>query len=147
MTAASREQVLAVIGTNRNGWMWHFHNASHAIAAAVVDGRIRRTDLALYEPYNPEQSSRLASAAGLDPDRDPEDVALSVEAIVGLAGKPLEPYGDPWHLYAEDAEEVGTTFDALSAFTATLDIVDAAQVIVDADAWLTANATYGGQSR
>ena len=161
---SDRDMLLAVIGTNRNGWTAGFAYASHHIAKAVVGGLLSEDDLTGFAAYDETQAQALAARAGLPwhgqpgqpggPERavDTEDVSIAVDAILGLAGQPLSVEGQPWHLYDHDGdgrvEGQRTTCAALSAVTATLSVTAAAQALVDSDAYFSAHlATYGGVPR
>jgi hypothetical protein len=160
-TSPRRNVLLAVLGSNRNGWMASFGYASHHIAAAIADGRITDDLLAGFAAYDGGSCRAIAHAAGLpfDGDVDPipaplaqsyggalssvsdEDVTISVEAIVGLAAKPLEIDGGIIYLY-EDETGVecvpGATLAEVNAVRPT-NVRDAAQAFLDADAYFSVN--------
>lgn len=153
----SRDTLLLVIGTNRDGWMPTFGFASHHIATAVADGRITDEDLERYKPYDDDDSCRaLAHKAGLQFDGEAddgverassyggrlthvstEDVSISLDALKALKDEPLRAQDGIWYLYEDQdgVESVPTTIEAVEA--ARVEHVktyqDAARVMLEGD--------------
>jgi len=158
---SGRDDLLDVIGANRNTWMTSFHFASHHIAKAVADGRISENVLTQFELYDVNGAGTVARLAGLEymGDKsgtgisgwcssgyqvDCEDVSLAVEAIRGLVDVPFARDLNPWYLgyddVAETIEGVATTFGSLNiARSAIRTYRDAAQLVLDADARYSAS--------
>lgn len=160
-TAPRRNVLLAVLGSNRNGWMPSFGYASHHIAAAIADGRITEGALESFVSYDTDSCRAIAHAAGLtfhDDEEvgsaplaqsfggaikqvDEEDVSISVESIVGLATEPLQIDSGIIYLY-EDETGVecvpGATLEEINAVRPTT-ARDAAQAFLDADAYFSAH--------
>lgn len=156
---ANRDALVAVIGTERNGWMASFAHASHHIARAIVEGRLDADTVTAFRPYGGAEAEarHIAEAAGLrfigadDEDRvgrgsaDHEDVSVSVQALTALTSDdPSIGLGDKrsdvWQLDADTLAEVGTDEASVQAAVRGMTLVEAARLILDGDEWMTCGA-------
>jgi hypothetical protein len=155
-----RPKIVAILGTERNTWMWSFAHASNRISQAIIDGKTSTEDIEHFPLDGDNESAcrALAEAAGMrwGPDWpeeratvDGEDVEIAVQAIRALTMGDIGTYeeegaGGPnttWMLYDETLAEFGVTADGLRAALQGINIQQAATLIVGADNWYHMSVT------